>query len=86
MSTEAIQAVQVLKLAKSSQSKDPSSSSSSSLRLAEVFRNRIGRLLNGDLAAVLAELQRQNEWEIALKVWFFSLKDWILIAGSVAVC
>lgn len=68
MSTEAIQAVQALKLAKSSQSKDPSSSSFSSSRLAEVFRNRIGRLLNGDLVAVLAELQRQNEWEIALKV------------------
>lgn len=83
MSTEAIQAVQALKIAKSSQSKDPPSSSSSSpsSRLGEVFSNRIGRLIKGDLVAVLGELQRQNEWEIALQVLFFLLKIWFWLMG-----
>ncbi|ONK57940.1 uncharacterized protein A4U43_C09F5840 [Asparagus officinalis] len=71
MSTEAIQAVQALKIAKSSQSRDPSSPSFPSSRLGEVFSNRIGRLIKGDLVAVLGELQRQNEWEIALQVFDF---------------
>lgn len=76
MSTEAIQAVQALKLSKSSRSKDPSSSSSSlSSRLADVFNSKLGRLIKADLVAVLAELDRQNEWEIALQVFEFMRKE-----------
>ncbi|ONK69354.1 uncharacterized protein A4U43_C05F21980 [Asparagus officinalis] len=63
-----------LKIAKSSQSKDPSSSSFPSSRLGKVFSYRIGRLIKGDLVAVLGELQRQNEWEFALQILFFLLK------------
>lgn len=58
LSTEAIQAVQSLKLAKSA------------AKLEYVFDSRISRLLKADLIATLEELQRQNEWEIALKVLF----------------
>ncbi|XP_068651176.1 pentatricopeptide repeat-containing protein At1g62350-like [Aristolochia californica] len=57
LSTEAIQAVQSLKLAKSSS------------KLEDVLNSRITRLLKADLVATLVELQRQNEWEIALKVF-----------------
>lgn len=63
LSTEAIQAVQSLKLAKSAS------------KLEDVFEGRIGRLLKADLIAALAELQRQNEWEIALKVFNFVRKE-----------
>ncbi|XP_078435216.1 uncharacterized protein LOC144706174 [Wolffia australiana] len=63
ISTEAIQAVQALKLAKSL----PSSSS----ELEFVFDGRIKRLLKVDLIAVLEELQRQNKWDLALQVFRF---------------
>ncbi|XP_020106848.1 pentatricopeptide repeat-containing protein At3g46870-like [Ananas comosus] len=69
LSTEAIQAVQSLKLA------SRSSSSSSLDRTAEIFRSKLGRLLKGDLVAVLAELRRQNEWELALQVFAFIKKE-----------
>lgn len=59
LSTEAIQAVQSLKLAQ----KSPS-------RLEQVFSNKLSRLLKADLLDVLAELQRQNESDLALKVLF----------------
>ncbi|XP_077229270.1 protein THYLAKOID ASSEMBLY 8, chloroplastic-like [Tasmannia lanceolata] len=63
MSTEAIQAVQSLKLANSSS------------KLEEVFDSRISRLLKADLIATLVELQRQNEFQIALKVFEFVRKE-----------
>lgn len=57
LSTEAIQAVQSLKLGKSNPSK-----------LEEVFGGRVARLLKADLLDTLTELQRQNELDLALKV------------------
>ncbi|KAL5576231.1 hypothetical protein UlMin_017930 [Ulmus minor] len=60
ISTEAIQAIQSLKFAKSSPKK-----------LDEVFNGRITRLLKSDLLDALAELQRQNELDLALKVFKF---------------
>ncbi|CAN6580503.1 unnamed protein product [Malus baccata var. baccata] len=60
LSTEAIQAVQSLKLAKSTPSK-----------LEEVFDARLSRLLKADLLDALAELHRQNEVQLALKVFKF---------------
>ncbi|CAA6660317.1 unnamed protein product [Spirodela intermedia] len=70
LSSEAIQAVQALKLAKSS---SPSSLSQppSSRKLEDVFNSRIRRLLKADLLSVLTELQRQNEWELAVQVFRF---------------
>ncbi|KAJ0977144.1 hypothetical protein J5N97_012618 [Dioscorea zingiberensis] len=65
LSTEAIQAVQALKLAKSS----------STPSLDQVFQSRIGRLLKADLISVLAELRRQDEWELALQVFGFIQKE-----------
>lgn len=59
---EAIQAVQSLKLAKSNPSK-----------LEEVFDGRLSRLLKADLLDTLAELQRQNEVDLALKVLYLLL-------------
>lgn len=56
LSTEAIHAVQALKFAKSTS------------KLGQVLHTRIRRLLKADAVAALAELQRQNEWDIALKV------------------
>lgn len=56
LSTEAIQAVQSLKLSKSNPSK-----------LEQVMGGRLSRLLKADLLDALAELQRQNEVELALK-------------------
>lgn len=76
MSTEAIQAVQALKLA---------NSSSSSRRIEGVLDARVGRLLKADQIAVLAELRRQNEWQLALQVFvrcFNSLKSFGLWATS----
>lgn len=64
MSTEAIQVVQALKFAKAS-----SSSSSSPHRVDNVIDARFGRLLKADQLAVLDELQRQNEWQLALQVF-----------------
>ncbi|KAL4193671.1 hypothetical protein AMTRI_Chr06g200700 [Amborella trichopoda] len=63
MSTEAIQAVQSLKLAKSTSN------------LEAVFATKLGRLIKADLLATLTELQRQNEWEIALKVFEYLRKE-----------
>lgn len=63
MSTEAIQAVQSLKLAKS-----PS-------KLEQVFNTRLTRLLKADLLDTLADLQRQNELDLALKVFDFVRKE-----------
>ncbi|KAL5990875.1 hypothetical protein ACLOJK_011780 [Asimina triloba] len=63
LSTEAIQAVQHLKLAKSTS------------KLEEVFYKRLSRLLKADVIAVLDELRRQNEWEMALKVFKFVQKE-----------
>lgn len=57
LSTEAIQAVQSLKLAQNSPSK-----------LDQVFSTKLSRLLKADLEDALAELQRQNEFNLALKV------------------
>lgn len=57
LSTEAIQAVQSLKLAQNSPSK-----------LDQVFSTKLSRLLKADLEDTLAELQRQNEFVLALKV------------------
>lgn len=57
LSTEAIQAVQSLKLSKLNPSK-----------LEQVMGSRLSRLLKADLLDALAELQRQNEVELALKV------------------
>ncbi|KAK9289112.1 hypothetical protein L1049_017585 [Liquidambar formosana] len=63
LSTEAIQVVQSLKLAKSS------------TKLEEVFSSRLSRLLKADLLDTLAELQRQNELELTLKVFEFVRKE-----------
>lgn len=61
LSTEAIQAVQSLKLAQNSSSK-----------LERVFSSKVSRLLKADLLDTLAELQRQNELDLSLKVLFLS--------------
>ncbi|MQM13752.1 hypothetical protein Taro_046676 [Colocasia esculenta] len=66
-SSEAIQAVQALKRAKTATSSPATATS----KLDDVFASRVARLLKADLVAVLAELQRQNEWEIALRVFQF---------------
>lgn len=57
LSTEAIQAIQSLKLARSS-----------TPRLEEVFNSKLSRLLKTDLLDTLAVLQNQNELDLALKV------------------
>ncbi|XVF84335.1 hypothetical protein PTKIN_Ptkin17bG0028800 [Pterospermum kingtungense] len=56
LSTEAIQAVHSLKLANSNS------------KLNHVFSTRLSRLLKADLLDTLAELQRQNEIQLALKL------------------
>lgn len=61
LSSEAIQAVQSLKLAQKSPSK-----------LEQVLTTKLGRLLKADLEDALAELQRQNELDLALKVCLIS--------------
>lgn len=71
LSTEAIQAVQCLKLAQNSS------------KLEHVFSTKVSRLLKDDLLDTLAELQRQNELDLALKVlfinfWSFFRISWIL--------
>lgn len=63
LSTEAIQAVQSLKLAKSS------------IKLEEIFSSRVSRLLKSDLLDTLAELQRQGELDLTLKVFEFIRKE-----------
>ncbi|XP_042456514.1 pentatricopeptide repeat-containing protein At1g62350-like isoform X1 [Zingiber officinale] len=68
MSTEAIQVVQALKFAKASASSSPH-------RLDNMIDARFGRLLKADQLAVLDELQRQNEWQLALQVFAFVRKE-----------
>ncbi|KAI0496255.1 hypothetical protein KFK09_022569 [Dendrobium nobile] len=75
LSKEAIQAVQALKLAKSSPSASANSRTDGDDKMAEVFRGKIARLLKADLLDVLKELQRQNEWGIALQVFTFIKKE-----------
>lgn len=58
LSTEAIQTVQVLRRAKG----DPQ-------RLEKIFATKISRLLKKDLLAVLQELQRQGQCDLALQVF-----------------
>nr|ACN40805.1 unknown [Picea sitchensis] len=58
LSTEAIQAVQALRRAKG----DPQ-------RLEKAFATKIPRLLKKDLLAVLQELQRQDQCDLALQVF-----------------
>jgi len=58
LSTEAIQAVQSLRRAKG----DPQ-------RLEKAFASKIPRLLKKDLLAVLQELQRQDQCDLALQVF-----------------
>nr|XP_043629271.1 protein THYLAKOID ASSEMBLY 8-like, chloroplastic [Erigeron canadensis] len=60
ISSEAIQAVQLLKLA----SRNPS-------KLDQVFNSKLNRLLKHDLLHVFAELQRQQHLDLALKVFEF---------------
>ncbi|KAK1418968.1 hypothetical protein QVD17_28122 [Tagetes erecta] len=60
LSTEAIQAVQSLKLA----AKNPS-------KLHQVFNSKLNRLLKDDLLDAFAELQRQQHLDLALKVFEF---------------
>ncbi|KAF9617612.1 hypothetical protein IFM89_037675 [Coptis chinensis] len=59
LSTEAIQVVQSLKLAKDTS------------KLEQVFSNKLTRLLKTDILDTLAELRRQNEWELAYKVFVY---------------
>ncbi|EOY04759.1 Vacuolar sorting protein 9 domain, putative isoform 3, partial [Theobroma cacao] len=56
LSAEAIQAVHSLKLANSNS------------KLQHVFSNKLSRLLKADLLDTLAELQRQNEFHLALEL------------------
>ncbi|KAK9033219.1 hypothetical protein V6N11_018254 [Hibiscus sabdariffa] len=63
LSTEAIQAVHSLRLANSDS------------KLHHVFSTRLSRLLKADLLDTLAELQRQNEFHLALKVFEFVRKE-----------
>ncbi|KAK8572787.1 hypothetical protein V6N13_048358 [Hibiscus sabdariffa] len=63
LSTEAIQAVHSLRLANSDS------------KLLHVFSTRLSRLLKADLLDTLAELQRQNEFHLALKVFEFVRKE-----------
>lgn len=73
LSTEAIQAVHSLKLAKSSP------------KLQQVFNGTISRLLKADLLDALAELKRQNQVDLALKVLHF-LASHINVHVCVCVC
>ncbi|EOY04757.1 Vacuolar sorting protein 9 domain, putative isoform 1 [Theobroma cacao] len=63
LSAEAIQAVHSLKLANSNS------------KLQHVFSNKLSRLLKADLLDTLAELQRQNEFHLALEVFEFVRKE-----------
>ncbi|XP_010060183.2 pentatricopeptide repeat-containing protein At1g62350-like [Eucalyptus grandis] len=66
LSTEAIRAVQSLKLAKSTP------------RLNHVLSTTLARLLKSDLLNTFAELKRQNEVDFALKVSPFS-RPWFWV-------
>ncbi|XP_061365158.1 pentatricopeptide repeat-containing protein At1g62350-like [Gastrolobium bilobum] len=61
LSKESIQVIHALKLAKSK----------SSEKLHQILNSSLTRLLNRDLLDVLAELQRQNELHLSLKVFNF---------------
>lgn len=63
LSTEAIRAVQSLKLAKSTP------------RLNHVLSTTLARLLKSDLLNTFAELKRQNEVDLALKVFEYVCKE-----------
>lgn len=63
LSTEAIQAVQSLKLAKTTP------------RLNHVLSTTLSRLLKSDLLNAFAELKRQNEVDLALKVFEYVCKE-----------
>ncbi|PWA75566.1 pentatricopeptide repeat protein [Artemisia annua] len=64
LSTEAIQAVQSLKLA----SKNPA-------KLDQVFNSKVNRLLKDDLLDAFSELQRQQHLDLALKVFEHMRKE-----------
>ncbi|KAL7610774.1 hypothetical protein Lser_V15G13600 [Lactuca serriola] len=64
LSTEAIQAVQSLKLA----ARNPS-------KLDQVFESKLTRLLKDDLLDAFSELQRQQHLDLALKVFEFMRKE-----------
>ncbi|KAL5698871.1 chitinase [Ranunculus cassubicifolius] len=64
LSTEAIQVVQSLKLAKTNPN-----------NLTNVFNNKLTRLLKTDLLDTLAELKRQNEYQLAHKVFDYMRKE-----------
>ena len=74
LSYEAIQVVQSLKLAKSMPSK-----------LEEVFHGKLTRLLKSDLLDTLAELQRQNELDLALKVLLFPFTSLLSVFSELSV-
>jgi chitinase len=62
LSTEAIQAIHALKLAAKSSSPD---------KMDSVLRGRVDRLFKSDIIAVLVELKRQDQLDLALQVIFF---------------
>ncbi|CAN4117981.1 unnamed protein product [Withania somnifera] len=67
LSSEAIQAVQSLKLATSPD------------KLEEMLKNKLSRLLKADVLDTLTELQRQNEVHLALKVFnFVRNEEWYI--------
>ncbi|KAK4375054.1 hypothetical protein RND71_005731 [Anisodus tanguticus] len=68
LSSEAIQAVQSLKLAATSPHK-----------LEEMLKNKLSRLLKADVLDTLTELQRQNQLHLALKVFdFVRNEEWYI--------
>eukprot|EP00249_Psilotum_nudum_P006162 c19501_g1_i1 orf=277-1125(+) len=64
LSNESLRAVQDLKMAKGDEE-----------RLGQIFRVKISRLLKADLLAVLGELQRQDECELAVRVFDLVRKE-----------
>ncbi|KAK2425114.1 pentatricopeptide repeat-containing protein, mitochondrial [Trifolium repens] len=64
ISKESVQVIQALKLAKNSDEK-----------LNQVLKLRLLRLLKADVLDVLAELQRQNQLHLSLKVFEFIIND-----------
>ncbi|XP_060216356.1 pentatricopeptide repeat-containing protein At1g62350-like isoform X2 [Lycium barbarum] len=68
LSSEAMQAVQSLKLAATSPHK-----------LEEMLENKLSRLLKADVLDTLTELQRQNQLHLALKVFnFVRNEEWYI--------
>ncbi|CAH9080541.1 unnamed protein product [Cuscuta europaea] len=64
LSTEAIQAVHSIKLAAATPNK-----------LEQIFKDQVSRLLKRDLLDALTELQRQNEVDLAVKVFNHARKE-----------